>query len=244
MEPTDLLEKVLPPLPPDLQIAPLRQLRGRIRRRRRVRVALLAAVVLTVGAGIGVPLAGRKSQTVAWQYARVDRTGMILTLFAAGTCLAATTRADAREVVITVRLVRHNCGGVVHLAASLGTRALIDGSDGQVRTRFLDSELPTGDGYVETAGTPSGTAKDPVSTITLARPGGPDLRITARTAMVPAGPPLGNAQLGRRTGTYYAGGDGVELRWDVGDLVYELVVDPAVSLPRLQALVATLSWHQ
>jgi hypothetical protein len=243
MEPADLLERALPPLPPDLQIAPLRQLRGRIRRRRRVRFALLTAVVLTVGVGIGVPLAGRKSANVAWQYARVDRTGMILTLFAAGTCLAATTRADSREVVITVRLVRRHCDRVVHLAASLGPRTLIDGSDGLLRQAFLDSELPTGGGYVETASTPGGSAQDPVSTVTWTRPGGPDLRVTARASHVPVGEPLGTRPVGPHTGTYYADGSGVELRWESGDLVYELEAEPAVTLPRLQALVATLTWR-
>jgi hypothetical protein len=250
MEPTDLLEVALPPLPPDLQIAPLRQLRGRIRRRRRVRVALLAAVVLTVGAGIAVPLAGRKGESVAWQYARIDRTGTILTIFTAlGACLEAASRADARAVVITVRLARRTCAPIpltVHLTASLGTRALIDGADGRIRTGFPDRDLPwppAAAGYAEhpLAG---GTTADPVSIVEWTRPGGPDLQVTARTgrsAGAPAGLPLGPAPLARRTGAYYRVGATLELRWDVGALVYELAVS-RISLPQFQALVAAWSW--
>jgi hypothetical protein len=237
MEPTDLHEAALPPLPADLQIAPLKQLRGRIRRRRRVRFALLTAVALTVGVGIGVPLAGRKSETVAWQYARVDRSGMILTLIAVGTCLEATSKADARSVVITLRLARHQCAAVtVRLASGLGNRIVIDGSDGRARLVFRDSELPSGGGYVEAAD----AAAPGTAAVTLTRPGGPNLRVTAQTR-VRGGVPLGSIPLGRRTGTLYAG---PELRWEVGDLVYELSVDRAVSLPQFQALVAALSWRQ
>ncbi len=241
MEPTDLLEKALPPLPPDLQIAPLKQLRGRIRRRRRrVRAGLLAAIVLTVGVGIGVPLAGRKGDVVAWQYARIDRTGTILTIFALGTCLEAASRADARSVAITVRLAGRTCRRVplvVHLTAALGARALVDGADGRIRTGFPDRDLPlppAGADYAEIPGAPSGTAADPVSTVTWTRPGGPDLRLTARpgrSAGPPAGPALGSARLGVRTGAYYRDGTALELRWDVGDLVYELAVRPAPPSP-------------
>jgi hypothetical protein len=252
MEPTDLLEAALPPLPPDLQIAPLKQLRGRIRRRRRrMRAGLLAAIVLTVGVGIGVPLAGRKGDVVAWQYARVDRAGTILTIFAVGTCLEAAGRADTRSVVITVRLARQRCAPVpitVHLATALDRRALVDGADGRIRTGFPDRDLPLpppGAGYAEIPGSLSGgTADDPVSTVVWTRPGGPAVALTARTdrrAVAPAGPALGSARLGSRTGAYYRDGTALELRWAAGDLVYELAVS-RLSLAQFQALVAAWRW--
>jgi hypothetical protein len=247
------------------------------RRRRRIRITLFSAsvtAVMVVAIGVGIPLVGRGSPTdgtesqnlVAWHYVRVDRAGLMVTVFA-GACLEtlgarATSRDEQQAIVITVHAVvsAQGCAAPgasdsvsLALGSPLGSRSVIDGADGQVRTSFLDRELPLMPaGYSDLSlRTIGASAADPVSKVGWSKPGGPDLTVTARkrSSVGPAaGIPYGAVRLGKRIGALYQMGAVLMVRWDVGDLVYVLDAQPTggktISLPQFQALVGSLRWDQ
>jgi hypothetical protein len=274
VNPRDLLELAVPAPPPDAQIAPVTQIRARVRRRRRIRITLFSASVaaaMVVAVGVGVPLVGRASPAspgtlVQWQYVRVDRAGLMLTVFA-GACLEtaralASSRNERQAIVVTVHAVVSPDGCTapgasdsvsLWLESALGDRSVIDGADGQVRTSFLDRELPLAPaGYSEQSfATVGASAADPISKVGWTKPGGPDLIVTARkrSTVVPiAGPSYGAVQVGKRTGAVYQAGAEMVVQWDVGDLVYALDAQPTggttINLPQFRALVASLRWDQ
>jgi hypothetical protein len=199
-----------------------------------------------------------------WQIVQVDRAGTTLTVYVeppAGDCRVynnAKATLDERSDAVNIAVTATPGPGpdcttawaatllTVHLAKTLGTRPVRD--HGTTRPAFLDRELPlvpapwtkVSEGY-------GGFGIPPGWDVGYTRPGGPDIHIQAHTGTVTR-TPLKQVTIGSRTGITFADGSQVGLQWQVGSLVYTLVLMPtegATSSPtELDDVLSHLHWSQ
>jgi hypothetical protein len=206
------------------------------------------------------PLPGSPKDSVSWQVARLDRTGLRLVIYVNPLSLRNCTGYPSPEwavdegapgvvkVFVTAKPDRMDCSRTeatpVHVTLShpLGDRKLIDGRTGAdailVQDRYLPvvgapwSEVPIGFGFVDNS-----------LSVHYTRPGGPDLHFTVKVGTVATTGPT--ATLGSRQGVLVDGPDpGVE--WQVGELVYSMVLFPTegatVSADQLLLVLNQLTW--
>jgi hypothetical protein len=286
---TRLLDQAVPPVPERLRTAPLAAITRRARRRRAVvatasvcAVPALVAVIVLAFASIhdgakpppatdptgSVPAPPASTATaVRWQFARVDRSERIVTVFAnpaEGDCLElVNTGAEAAEhtdrVVLTVRgdtRPAADCArsGLavplrVTLSAPLDGRPIVDAATGQAPPAYLDRDLPLipADRWQEVPGDVYRPTGDRFG-ISYTRAGGPDITIVISPAVGPrpSGPAGERRTLGRRDAVLAEYNQTWTVWWRSGgrDYVMSLVPSEGRALSRAEAnaVLGQIDW--
>jgi hypothetical protein len=219
-----------------------------------------------LGGAVGQSPDGR----VPWLMGQLDRAGTALTVYVpAPTALCyfypypvASAAAPVRPggpvvVTVTARPAVHDLAChespeltplPVTLAEPLGTGAVDDGFDRTARIVFRDTELPLVPPPWTVVGVQYGPTQEAMSVSDFTRPGGPDIHITARVGALPT-KPVKPIKLGIRPGAIYHDTARYSAQWNVGDLAYQLTLQPTegappASMADLLSILSKLTWSQ
>lgn len=272
-----LLDQAVPPVPEPLRAAPIAAVRRRVRRRRAFQVTAVgcaAVIALVLGAVVALPDRDDRVEPagpadVGWVFARVDRTDLVVTVYAnptGGECYAlvdtqATQSAEPDRVVITVRGRNERVPGCaqsgraapvpVRLDQPLGDRALVDGSTGRPPPVYHERDLPVvprlsgwqlvPTDFLESTGD--------YFLMTYTRSDGPEVVFFMRPAAgpPPSGPPDTRIVVGGRTAVLTPDGERWRMSWRAGatDIVLEIGPDDADRLltrDQAVAIINQLDW--
>jgi hypothetical protein len=214
----------------------------------------------TVTPDTPTPSAGALTDAVPWRAARVSRDGITLTLFVNPPSSGCETypsptahvneQLDAVVITVTGTAEPADCSRIiatklkVTLNDPLAGRVLKDGRDGVTARAYLDAVLPVVPApWFE-------TTEDYLSvdqsgwSLGFTRPGGPDLMFWINVGHVSGTPTV---RLGSRKGEFYATGQSNHgVRWQVGDLVYSMLLlsseGTTSSQSDLEQVVSQLTW--
>jgi hypothetical protein len=272
-----LLDQAVPPVPEPLRAAPIAAVRRRVRRRRAVRataVGCVALIALVLGVVVALPVRNDRTGPAdpagfSWVFARVDRTGLVVTVYANPTgdqcnVLVDTQAAHSAEpdrVVVTVRgrnqrepgcsQARRAVPVPVRLAEPLGDRAVVDGSTGQSLPVYHERDLPVVPPTTEWRLVPTDflEATGEYFLMSYTRPGGPEVvfYMTPAVGPAPSGAPDTRIVIGGRTAVLTAAYEWWRMSWRAGatDIRLDIGPDAGGPLTRDQAVavINRLDWR-
>jgi hypothetical protein len=289
-----LLDQVVPPIPERLRAAPLDAVRRRARRRTTLLTAsATGAVVLAIVGAIALALPSprdgaasrpgtdRTAQptdaatvtmsadgpAISWQFARIDRTERVITVFAnpaEGDCqrlvgaraglveqsdkIVITTHGDTRRA--------NDCGQSgtavplrITLTEPVNGRPIIDATTGQPPPSYHDRDLPVIPAQWRENPTEYQRPTGDRFVISYTRTGGPDLRFVISSAAGPAPSAAAGDRvvLGGRAAVLVKVNQTWTVRWRSGAHDFEMRFDPSegqtVTRAAATAVLGQLDWR-